>query len=149
MHVAKFKCIIQGFVRTCENIVIEYQKKLTIIWEIYISETWRRSWQSHIHVLCSMLMWPETIQMINTRLAWNLIDCLIPDVFCIILVMLSVLQHDSGCLCNCSISSSSNYYVLQTLTDPINKRYTTHSECSIEFEVDGPYKVMLNSYQLI
>ena len=84
--------------------------------------------------------------MINTRLAWNLIDCLIPDVFCIILVTLSVLRHDSGCLCNCSISSSSNYYVLQTLTDPINKRYTTHSECSIEFEVDGPYKVMLNSY---
>ncbi|XP_030957704.1 DNA polymerase epsilon catalytic subunit A-like isoform X2 [Quercus lobata] len=31
----------------------------------------------------------------------------------------------------------------QTLTDPINKRYTTHSECSIEFEVDGPYKAMI------
>ncbi|KAK9999535.1 hypothetical protein SO802_019138 [Lithocarpus litseifolius] len=31
----------------------------------------------------------------------------------------------------------------QTLTDPINKRFTTHSECSIEFEVDGPYKAMI------
>lgn len=29
----------------------------------------------------------------------------------------------------------------QTLTNPVTKTYTTHSECSIEFEVDGPYKV--------
>ncbi|PWA94332.1 DNA polymerase epsilon catalytic subunit [Artemisia annua] len=28
----------------------------------------------------------------------------------------------------------------QTLKDPVNRTYTTHSECSIEFEVDGPYK---------
>ncbi|PHU03714.1 DNA polymerase epsilon catalytic subunit A [Capsicum chinense] len=31
----------------------------------------------------------------------------------------------------------------QTLKDPINKTYTIHSECSIEFEVDGPYKAMI------
>nr|XP_019702821.2 DNA polymerase epsilon catalytic subunit A isoform X2 [Elaeis guineensis] len=31
----------------------------------------------------------------------------------------------------------------QTLEDPITKTYTTHSECSIEFEVDGPYKAMI------
>ncbi|KAI4373579.1 hypothetical protein MLD38_011693 [Melastoma candidum] len=31
----------------------------------------------------------------------------------------------------------------QTLVDPINKTYSTHSECSIEFEVDGPYKAMI------
>ncbi|TVU12159.1 hypothetical protein EJB05_45789 [Eragrostis curvula] len=31
----------------------------------------------------------------------------------------------------------------QTLKDPVNKLYTTHSECSIEFEVDGPYKAMI------
>nr|KAJ0201048.1 hypothetical protein LSAT_V11C600314360 [Lactuca sativa] len=31
----------------------------------------------------------------------------------------------------------------QTLKDPINRTYTTHSECSIEFEVDGPYKAMI------
>ncbi|XP_026406953.1 DNA polymerase epsilon catalytic subunit B-like [Papaver somniferum] len=31
----------------------------------------------------------------------------------------------------------------QTLEDPINKTYTTQSECSIEFEVDGPYKAMI------
>ncbi|XP_042956181.1 DNA polymerase epsilon catalytic subunit A-like [Carya illinoinensis] len=31
----------------------------------------------------------------------------------------------------------------QTLTDSINKTYITHSECSIEFEVDGPYKAMI------
>ncbi|KAF7823259.1 DNA polymerase epsilon catalytic subunit A-like [Senna tora] len=31
----------------------------------------------------------------------------------------------------------------QTLTDPVRKTYTTHSECSIEFEVDGPYKAMI------
>eukprot|EP00268_Persea_americana_P026628 TRINITY_DN2608_c0_g1_i2.p1 TRINITY_DN2608_c0_g1~~TRINITY_DN2608_c0_g1_i2.p1 ORF type:complete len:2201 (+),score=389.42 TRINITY_DN2608_c0_g1_i2:181-6783(+) len=31
----------------------------------------------------------------------------------------------------------------QTLKDPISKTYTTHSECSIEFEVDGPYKAMI------
>ncbi|XP_050369951.1 DNA polymerase epsilon catalytic subunit A-like [Argentina anserina] len=31
----------------------------------------------------------------------------------------------------------------QTLTDPIEKTYATHSECSIEFEVDGPYKAMI------
>uniref|UniRef100_A0ACD5XVC0 Uncharacterized protein n=1 Tax=Avena sativa TaxID=4498 RepID=A0ACD5XVC0_AVESA len=31
----------------------------------------------------------------------------------------------------------------QTLKDPVNKLYTTNSECSIEFEVDGPYKAMI------
>ncbi|XP_047319798.1 DNA polymerase epsilon catalytic subunit A-like isoform X2 [Impatiens glandulifera] len=31
----------------------------------------------------------------------------------------------------------------QTLKDPVNKSYATHSECSIEFEVDGPYKAMI------
>ncbi|XP_020701921.2 DNA polymerase epsilon catalytic subunit A isoform X1 [Dendrobium catenatum] len=31
----------------------------------------------------------------------------------------------------------------QTLMDPITKTYATHSECSIEFEVDGPYKAMI------
>ncbi|EXB53717.1 DNA polymerase epsilon catalytic subunit A [Morus notabilis] len=31
----------------------------------------------------------------------------------------------------------------QTLTNPVTKTYTTHSECSIEFEVDGPYKAMI------
>ncbi|KAJ3675811.1 hypothetical protein LUZ60_004853 [Juncus effusus] len=31
----------------------------------------------------------------------------------------------------------------QTLSDPVNKVYTTQSECSIEFEVDGPYKAMI------
>ncbi|KAM5584440.1 DNA polymerase epsilon catalytic subunit A-like [Rosa sericea] len=31
----------------------------------------------------------------------------------------------------------------QTLTDPIEKTYATRSECSIEFEVDGPYKAMI------
>ncbi|KAK4492254.1 hypothetical protein RD792_003057 [Penstemon davidsonii] len=31
----------------------------------------------------------------------------------------------------------------QTLNDPLRKTYTTHSECSIEFEVDGPYKAMI------
>ncbi|XP_058215283.1 DNA polymerase epsilon catalytic subunit A-like isoform X2 [Rhododendron vialii] len=31
----------------------------------------------------------------------------------------------------------------QTLKDAVNKSYTTHSECSIEFEVDGPYKAMI------
>ena len=29
----------------------------------------------------------------------------------------------------------------QTLADPATRRYTTSSEMSIEFEVDGPYKV--------
>ncbi|KAJ0576989.1 putative DNA-directed DNA polymerase [Helianthus annuus] len=31
----------------------------------------------------------------------------------------------------------------QTLKDPINRTYETHEECSIEFEVDGPYKAMI------
>ncbi|KAK8952512.1 DNA polymerase epsilon catalytic subunit A [Platanthera zijinensis] len=31
----------------------------------------------------------------------------------------------------------------QTLTDPVTKAYATHNECSIEFEVDGPYKAMI------
>ncbi|KAH9660041.1 DNA polymerase epsilon catalytic subunit A [Citrus sinensis] len=31
----------------------------------------------------------------------------------------------------------------QTLVDPVSKTYETHSECSIEFEVDGPYKAMI------
>ncbi|XP_073270441.1 DNA polymerase epsilon catalytic subunit A-like [Primulina huaijiensis] len=31
----------------------------------------------------------------------------------------------------------------QTLQDSSRKTYTTHSECSIEFEIDGPYKAMI------
>ncbi|CAA6660706.1 unnamed protein product [Spirodela intermedia] len=31
----------------------------------------------------------------------------------------------------------------QTLKDSVTRTYTTHSECSIEFEVDGPYKAMV------
>ncbi|KAK2968075.1 hypothetical protein RJ640_000490, partial [Escallonia rubra] len=31
----------------------------------------------------------------------------------------------------------------QTLEDSFNRTYTTRSECSIEFEVDGPYKAMI------
>jgi DNA polymerase epsilon subunit 1 len=31
----------------------------------------------------------------------------------------------------------------QTLVDPVRKTYKSHSECSIEFEVDGPYKAMI------
>jgi hypothetical protein len=31
---------------------------------------------------------------------------------------------------------------LQTLADAAQRTYTTRSECSIEFEVDGPYKVL-------
>lgn len=31
----------------------------------------------------------------------------------------------------------------QTLVDPVRKTYNSRSECSIEFEVDGPYKVCL------
>lgn len=30
----------------------------------------------------------------------------------------------------------------QTLVDPVLRTYATSSECSIEFEVDGPYKVI-------
>ena len=31
--------------------------------------------------------------------------------------------------------------MLQTLVDPERRKYETSSEMSIEFEVDGPYKV--------
>ncbi|XP_020214340.1 DNA polymerase epsilon catalytic subunit A isoform X3 [Cajanus cajan] len=40
-----------------------------------------------------------------------------------------------------AINNTNDQY--QTLTDPIRKTYATHSECSIEFEVDGPYKAMI------
>ncbi|XP_068462089.1 DNA polymerase epsilon catalytic subunit A-like isoform X3 [Phaseolus vulgaris] len=40
-----------------------------------------------------------------------------------------------------AINNANDQY--QTLTDPMRKTYTTHSECSIEFEVDGPYKAMI------
>lgn len=40
-----------------------------------------------------------------------------------------------------AINNTNDQY--QTLDDPVNKTYTTHSECSIEFEVDGPYKAMI------
>ncbi|KAL4591685.1 hypothetical protein LXL04_004655 [Taraxacum kok-saghyz] len=40
-----------------------------------------------------------------------------------------------------AINNTNDQY--QTLEDPINRTYKTHSECSIEFEVDGPYKAMI------
>lgn len=40
-----------------------------------------------------------------------------------------------------AINNTNDQY--QTLKDPLAKTYVTHSECSIEFEVDGPYKAMI------
>ncbi|XP_022862888.1 DNA polymerase epsilon catalytic subunit A-like [Olea europaea var. sylvestris] len=40
-----------------------------------------------------------------------------------------------------AINNTNDQY--QTLKDPVNMTYVTHSECSIEFEVDGPYKAMI------
>ncbi|CAM8878713.1 unnamed protein product [Rhodiola kirilowii] len=40
-----------------------------------------------------------------------------------------------------TINNTNDQY--QTLKDTVNKTYSTHSECSIEFEVDGPYKAMI------
>ncbi|KAD4583994.1 hypothetical protein E3N88_21595 [Mikania micrantha] len=40
-----------------------------------------------------------------------------------------------------AVNNTNDQY--QTLSDPINRTYTTHKECSIEFEVDGPYKAMI------
>ncbi|KMZ73055.1 DNA-directed DNA polymerase [Zostera marina] len=40
-----------------------------------------------------------------------------------------------------AINNTNDQY--QILKDPLAKTYITHSECSIEFEVDGPYKAMI------
>ncbi|KAK1431332.1 hypothetical protein QVD17_07789 [Tagetes erecta] len=40
-----------------------------------------------------------------------------------------------------AVNNTNDQY--QTLKDPVNRTYTTHKECSIEFEVDGPYKAMI------
>ncbi|XP_060961564.1 DNA polymerase epsilon catalytic subunit A-like isoform X1 [Cannabis sativa] len=44
---------------------------------------------------------------------------------------------------NVDVAENNTNDQYQTLTDPLAKSYTTHSECSIEFEVDGPYKAMI------
>lgn len=44
---------------------------------------------------------------------------------------------------NVDVAKNNTNEQYQTLKDPISKTYTTHSECSIEFEVDGPYKAMI------
>ncbi|XP_062084203.1 DNA polymerase epsilon catalytic subunit A-like isoform X2 [Humulus lupulus] len=44
---------------------------------------------------------------------------------------------------NVDVAENNTNDQYQTLTDPLTKSYTTHSECSIEFEVDGPYKAMI------
>ncbi|OWM73679.1 hypothetical protein CDL15_Pgr026779 [Punica granatum] len=44
---------------------------------------------------------------------------------------------------NADVARNNTNDQYQTLIDPINKTYATHSECSIEFEVDGPYKAMI------
>ncbi|EPS63800.1 hypothetical protein M569_10982, partial [Genlisea aurea] len=44
---------------------------------------------------------------------------------------------------NVDVAQNNTNVQYQTLTDPQSKTYTTHSECSIEFEVDGPYKAMV------
>ncbi|KAH7671417.1 DNA-directed DNA polymerase protein [Dioscorea alata] len=44
---------------------------------------------------------------------------------------------------NVDVAQNNTNDQYQTLKDPITKTYTTHSECSIEFEVDGPYKAMI------
>ncbi|KAG6779745.1 hypothetical protein POTOM_016140 [Populus tomentosa] len=44
---------------------------------------------------------------------------------------------------NVDVARNNTNEQYQTLVDPVNKTYATHSECSIEFEVDGPYKAMI------
>ncbi|KAF5727520.1 DNA polymerase epsilon catalytic subunit A [Tripterygium wilfordii] len=44
---------------------------------------------------------------------------------------------------NVDVARNNTNHQYQTLIDPVTKTYTTHSECSIEFEVDGPYKAMI------
>ncbi|KAJ6368932.1 hypothetical protein OIU78_001326 [Salix suchowensis] len=44
---------------------------------------------------------------------------------------------------NVDVARNNTNEQYQTLTDTVNKTYATHSECSIEFEVDGPYKAMI------
>ncbi|KAF3455292.1 hypothetical protein FNV43_RR05740 [Rhamnella rubrinervis] len=44
---------------------------------------------------------------------------------------------------NVDVAKNNTNDQYQTLSNPITKTYTTHSECSIEFEVDGPYKAMI------
>ncbi|KFK43140.1 hypothetical protein AALP_AA1G085200 [Arabis alpina] len=44
---------------------------------------------------------------------------------------------------NVDVAKNNTNDQYQTLVDPIRKTYESHSECSIEFEVDGPYKAMI------
>ncbi|EOA39472.1 hypothetical protein CARUB_v10008067mg [Capsella rubella] len=44
---------------------------------------------------------------------------------------------------NVDVAKNNTNDQYQTLVDPERKTYTSHSECSIEFEVDGPYKAMI------
>ncbi|CAK7329328.1 unnamed protein product [Dovyalis caffra] len=44
---------------------------------------------------------------------------------------------------NVDVARNNTNEQYQTLVDSVNKTYATHSECSIEFEVDGPYKAMI------
>jgi DNA polymerase epsilon subunit 1 len=46
---------------------------------------------------------------------------------------------------NVDVAKNNTNDQYQTLVDPVRKTYKSHSECSIEFEVDGPYKVCLNA----
>lgn len=51
--------------------------------------------------------------------------------------MIAVVKHNPPCMAFDDIVR----VVLQTLVDNLQRTYETTSECSIEFEVDGPYKV--------
>ncbi|KAL9391175.1 hypothetical protein Peur_015095 [Populus x canadensis] len=44
---------------------------------------------------------------------------------------------------NVDVARNNTNEQYQTLVDPVRKTFATHSECSIEFEVDGPYKAMI------
>ncbi|XP_019095087.1 PREDICTED: DNA polymerase epsilon catalytic subunit A-like [Camelina sativa] len=44
---------------------------------------------------------------------------------------------------NVDVAKNNTNDQYQTLEDPVRKTYKSHSECSIEFEVDGPYKAMI------
>ena len=88
----------------------------------WLAERQRESSQSLIRVLCLMLMLLETTLMINTRCWTSRQDLRKSHKLMFVYNILFPLFK-------------------QTLKDPITKTYSTHSECSIEFEVDGPYKV--------
>ena len=81
---------------------------------------------------------------LDTDGIWCILPKSFPDVYSMKCKDGSKVKIEYPCvMLNAMVNENFTNHQYQTAVDPTRGKYTTHSECSIFFEVDGPYRCMV------